>query len=85
MPTEAEGGELVAELRKAVEESGLSMTELARISGVDRSQISRFVRGERLLALDAASKLCEALGLRITRPAPAAEKSLAKKKPKPKK
>jgi transcriptional regulator with XRE-family HTH domain len=74
---------LVAVLKRAVENSGVSLSELARRSGVSHSQISRFVRGERLLALDAASKLFDALGLQIVEPEepPAPAKKPAPKKP----
>jgi transcriptional regulator with XRE-family HTH domain len=63
----ADGGgtDLVAELKKAIEESGLSLSELARRGDINPSQLSRFMRGERLLALDVASRLLGPLGLRI--------------------
>ena len=39
--------DLVARLRRAIEESRLSLNQLDIASGVDRAQLSRFVRGER--------------------------------------
>jgi transcriptional regulator with XRE-family HTH domain len=64
MTKRAAGGlTLIAVLKEAVGESGLSLNELSRRSGVDQSQLSRFMRGERYLSLEAASKLFDALGL----------------------
>ena len=41
----------------AIRDSGLTLSELARRTGVHESQLSRFVRGERMLALPSAEKL----------------------------
>ncbi len=58
---------MIAVLKRAVTDSGLSFSELAKRSGVDHSQISRFMRGERLLALDSASRLLDSLGFQMVR------------------
>jgi plasmid maintenance system antidote protein VapI len=50
-------------IRAAVNESGIGLTELAEASGVDRSQLHRFTRGERSLTLDTADQVLVALGL----------------------
>ena len=53
-------------IRKAVESAGVSYNQLAHRAGIDQSQISRFMRGERDLSLAAADKLCKVLGLELT-------------------
>lgn len=58
-------GDLVADLRRAVRECGLSFGELARRTGVSQPQLSRFANGERSLRLEAAAKVCAYLGLQL--------------------
>src|SRR5258708_1200170 len=58
---------LVERLREAIRDSGESLNHLGERAGVGRDRLSRFLRGERGLTLDAAEKLCRALGLRLTR------------------
>jgi transcriptional regulator with XRE-family HTH domain len=53
------------QIREQVKNSGQTMTEIARRSGVSLSQVSRFMRGERDLTGDSINKLCAALGLRL--------------------
>ena len=60
---------MVAELQQAVETCGLSQSQLARKTGVSSGQLSRFVRGERMLSLTAAAKLFDYFGMSIVRPA----------------
>jgi transcriptional regulator with XRE-family HTH domain len=55
--------DLAEQLREAVKASGRSLGQLARESGVDPSRLSRFLRGERDLTLEATGKLCGVLGL----------------------
>jgi hypothetical protein len=64
--------DMVREIREAVRESGRSLGELSRATGVGTDRLSRFMRGERTLTLPAAAALCEALGLGLSprRPAP---------------
>ncbi|MDX1632893.1 MAG: helix-turn-helix transcriptional regulator [Thermoanaerobaculia bacterium] len=52
-------------LREAIDASGLPLTELQRRTGVDRSQLSRFMRGERSLTLQSVDSLADELGLRL--------------------
>jgi transcriptional regulator with XRE-family HTH domain len=66
MPTKRKTG-LVQQLRDAIEGCGLSLNRLGKSSGVATPQLSRFMRGERTLTLPAAEKLCEALGLELTK------------------
>jgi transcriptional regulator with XRE-family HTH domain len=64
---------LEEQLRAAIRECGMSLTQLGDTTGVDSGRLSRFMRGERDLTLGATTKLCEALGLRLTRPSPNCE------------
>ena len=54
-------------VRGLIAESGLSNYALARESGVSESMLSRFVRCERTLTLQTASKLAKVLGFTITK------------------
>jgi transcriptional regulator with XRE-family HTH domain len=54
-------------VRAAVRESGLSLNELARRSGVEASALSRFMNGTVGLTLTSFEKLAPVLGLRVTR------------------
>lgn len=56
---------LADQLRRAVKESGITVYELSRRSEVHRSQLSRFLRGQRDLGLTMADKLCRVLGLTL--------------------
>lgn len=58
---------VVLQLRAEIVASGISFNELGRMAGIDGGRISRFVRGERTITLDAAARLCQALGL-VLRP-----------------
>jgi len=69
------------QLRAALVETGLSMNEIARRSGVSQPTLSRFLRGERSLTLPVAARLCAMLGLRLcTEERPAEAAPAAKKK-----
>jgi hypothetical protein len=57
---------LIHELRKAIETSGKSLNQLGLAARVSAGQLSRFMRGERQLGLEAAGRVCEALGLHLT-------------------
>jgi transcriptional regulator with XRE-family HTH domain len=59
---------MIAELKRYIRASGKSLNELGRDAAVDPGQISRFVNGKRVLNLGAASRLAEALGLRLVGP-----------------
>lgn len=60
--------DLSGRLRQAIRASGQSLGQLAEATGVHKAQLSRFLRGERSLRLDAAEKMCDHLGLRLTGP-----------------
>jgi transcriptional regulator with XRE-family HTH domain len=57
---------LTDEMRRAIEISKHTHAEIARGSGVGKSQISRFVSGERGLSVDALEKIATFLGLEIS-------------------
>lgn len=52
-------------LRQAITESGLSLNALWKASGVDAGRLSRFLRGERGLTVDALDRLGQVLGLKL--------------------
>lgn len=59
---------LIAELKEAIRDSGLSLNEIARQTGVSDPQLSRFMRGERSLTLGSAAKLFDFFELKVQRP-----------------
>ncbi len=77
MPNKTRATHLVQQLKKAIEESGLSLQELSKRAGVAASQLSHFMRGERTLTLPVAGKVCEALGYQLMKEEPPAMKKRA--------
>jgi transcriptional regulator with XRE-family HTH domain len=57
--------DIVEQLKQAIRRSGLSLSEIARRSGVDHGRLSRFCRSERTLTMSAAAKVCEILGMTL--------------------
>jgi transcriptional regulator with XRE-family HTH domain len=57
---------LVEQLRDAIRGSGQSLNQLSHACGVGRDRLSRFLRGERGLTLDAAEKICRTLRLELS-------------------
>jgi plasmid maintenance system antidote protein VapI len=55
------------QILEAIAADGRSLSELARARGVGPDRLSRLVRGKRTLTLPAAARLCETLGLTLTR------------------
>ena len=55
------------QLRRAVEESDMSLVQLAERSGVNKGILSRFLRRERSMTLGTAARLAEVLGLELRR------------------
>ena len=66
---------LSEQLRRIVANSGKTLGQITRDTGIDKSALSRFVNGERGVSMEAMDKLGEYLGLRIVK----ATKSRAKK------
>ena len=57
---------LSIQLRRLIEESGMSRYRLAKLSGVDEGLLGKFVRGERAgLRLDTIDAIGRALRLRL--------------------
>jgi transcriptional regulator with XRE-family HTH domain len=56
---------LSEQIRRSVEKSGYGRNELARMIGIDKSTMSRFMSGERFLRVDALDRLAKVLKLRI--------------------
>jgi transcriptional regulator with XRE-family HTH domain len=52
-------------LRRAIRKSGLALNELGRRTGVESAVLSRFMRGERGIALTTFELLAAELGLRV--------------------
>lgn len=57
---------LEEQLRQAIIASGMSQRKLGLACGVHQTQLSRFLRAERNLSLEAAGKVCAYLGLVLT-------------------
>ncbi|MCE5186092.1 MAG: helix-turn-helix domain-containing protein [Planctomycetaceae bacterium] len=53
--------------RTAIEQSGLSLYEISKQSGIDQSQLSRFMRQQRGLSIKTAEQLAAIVGLRLER------------------
>ena len=56
------------QLHEAISGSGISCYEIAKRSGVTKSQLSLFLSGQRSLTLTSAAKIARVLGLEL-RPA----------------
>ena len=54
------------QLRKAIDDSGLTRYEIAKKSGIDESALAKFYNGHRGLSMDALNALGEFLQLKIT-------------------
>ena len=63
---------MALQLREAIGNDGRSLNRLAKATGVDSGRLPRFMRGERDLNLEAACRICDALGVEFVLPAPAA-------------
>ncbi len=56
---------LIEQLREAIRNSGEALNQLEQRTGIGRDRLSRFIRGERNISLEAADTIFRALGLRI--------------------
>jgi len=50
---------------QAIEDSGKSVRSVALNAGISQPQLSRFVKGERDMLLDAVNKIAKSLGLEL--------------------
>lgn len=57
--------EVAAILTEAWEASGMKQAELGARAGISQSQVSKYLRGERVLTVDELDALCSTLGLKI--------------------
>lgn len=53
------------QIRKAVEESGMTRYAIFKASGIDQATLSRFVHGQVGLSMDSLDVLADILGLEI--------------------
>ncbi|MGD9128043.1 MAG: helix-turn-helix transcriptional regulator [Planctomycetia bacterium] len=65
---------LTEQLRQAVRDSGRTLGELARETGIDKSALSRFVNGKRGLSMEAIDAIGDCLELRLIADKPRAKK-----------
>ena len=65
---------LIGQIKEAIRDSGKTLYRIGKESSVGPDRLSRFMRGERSLSLEAAEKICEALGLRLTDEPPTRKK-----------
>lgn len=69
MPTRSDRPPLspyvAAILERERDEQRLTQTALAKMSGISQSQVSKYLRAERVLNIDRLDALCAALGLDI--------------------
>ena len=66
---------LTDQLRAAVAGCGMSLGELARETGLDKSALSRFVNHERGLSMEGIDAIGHCLGLRIAADKPKKKES----------
>ena len=59
---------LTAQLRSAIKNSGVSLYRIAKDSGVSYTVLHRFATGGRQIKADAADKLADYFGMKLTKP-----------------
>lgn len=64
--THGEKRKLSGVLRRSITDSGLSLSEIARRSGVDKGALSRFMSSKGGLTLESIERLAPTLGIEIT-------------------
>jgi transcriptional regulator with XRE-family HTH domain len=67
MPNKKEAPTLTEQLRAAIQQSGQSLAQLGKACGVDAPRLSRFVRGERGLSLEAVDRIASVLRLHLAK------------------
>lgn len=61
-------------LRKAIQDSGLSLYRIAKDAGIGYASLHRFMNGERSVSLEVFDKLCTCLGLELVKGQPEPKK-----------
>ena len=61
----ARTNKLTDQLRRAIDESGRTRYEIAKLTGIDESALAKFYNGQRGLSMDALNALGECLSLTI--------------------
>jgi transcriptional regulator with XRE-family HTH domain len=59
---------IVEQLQHAIEHSGQTQYAIAQGSGISQSVLNRFINGERGISLETAAKLCDYLGIVLSKP-----------------
>jgi transcriptional regulator with XRE-family HTH domain len=60
-------GLLAEQLRKHIRGSGMSLSAIARATGISQPQVSQFMSDNAWLSLERAGRICELLGLELVR------------------
>lgn len=53
------------QLRKAIDESGMTRYAISKATGIDQAVLSKFMAGERGMLLPSVDKLCSLLDLEL--------------------
>lgn len=76
---------LVDQVRKAMNDSGLTRYRLSKLTGIDQGILSKFAHGTRGLSMENLDKLAEVLGLSVAvDPAKSPKAAGTREKPAPK-
>ena len=67
-------GKLTDELRRIMADCGKTLGQISRDTGIDKTALSRFLKGERGVSCAVMDKLGEYLGLRIVADKPPVKK-----------
>ena len=59
---------LTIQLRNAIETSGLSLYRIAKDAEISYAVIHRFANGKRQIKIEAADRLADYFGMKLTRP-----------------
>jgi transcriptional regulator with XRE-family HTH domain len=60
-------GLLAEQLRQRIRESGMSLSAIARATGISQPQVSAFMSDNAWLSMERAGRICELLGLELVR------------------
>ncbi len=53
------------QLRQEIKQSGMTLYAIANATGIQKSQMSRFMSGERGLSIEGITAICDLLGLEL--------------------